>query len=56
MTLKIWALWIRIDLNDARIGCKVLYNLVKLIKFEIHLEQKLDELEGSFEQNELKEN
>ncbi len=35
--------------NDARVGCKVPNNLVEFIDFELNLEQKLYEFEGSFE-------
>ncbi len=36
-------------------GCESLSNLADLIDFELNLEKKLDKFEGSFEQNELKE-
>jgi hypothetical protein len=39
-------------LNDAKVCCQTLFNLMELIKFEIHLEKELDEFEGSFEQDE----
>ncbi len=42
-------------LFDARVGCESLSNLADLIDFELNLEKKLDKFEGSFEQNELKE-
>jgi hypothetical protein len=37
------------------VGCESLSNLADLIDFELNLEKKLDKFEGSFEQNELKE-
>ncbi len=42
-------------LDDAKMSCEALSNLVDLIDFELNLEKKLDKFEGSFEQNELKE-
>jgi hypothetical protein len=41
-------------LNDAKVCCQTLSNLMGLLKFEIHLEKELDEFEQSFEQDELK--
>jgi hypothetical protein len=41
-------------LNDAKVCCQTLSNLVELITFEMHLENELDEFERSFEQDELK--
>jgi hypothetical protein len=35
--------------NDERVGYKVPNNLVKLIDFELDLEQKIYEFQGSFE-------
>ncbi len=37
-------------LNDAKVCCQTLSNLMELIKFE----KELDEFEGSFEQDGLK--
>ncbi len=36
-------------------GCKALNNLVGLINLELYFKHELDELKGSFEQDELKE-
>ncbi len=41
--------------NDATIGCKAPNNSIKLIDFELDLEQELDEFKSSFEWDELKE-
>jgi hypothetical protein len=35
--------------NDATIGCKAPNNSIKLIDFELDLEQELDEFKSSFE-------
>jgi hypothetical protein len=41
--------------NDVRVGCKAPSSLVKLIGFEIDIEEDLDEFESSFELEELNE-
>lgn len=42
--------------NDARVGCKALSNLVDLIDSKLDFRERVDhEFEGSFEQDELKE-
>jgi hypothetical protein len=37
--------------NDAKVGCKVLNNLVNLIDFELNLKQELNEFESSLFKN-----
>ncbi len=41
--------------NDTRVGCKVPSSMIELIEFWVHLEDELNDFEGSFEQDELKE-
>jgi hypothetical protein len=41
--------------NDVKVGCKAPSNLVELIDSETNLEDKLNEFEGSLEQDELNE-
>jgi hypothetical protein len=41
--------------NYVRMSCKAPNNLVNLIDYELDLEQELNEFEGSFDQDELKE-
>ncbi len=41
--------------NHVRMSCKSPNNLVNLIDYELDLEQELNEFEGSFDQDELKE-
>ncbi len=40
-------------LNDARVGCKSLGDLVKFIEMDAQLEKMLHEFEGEFEQEEI---
>ncbi len=39
--------------NDRSIGCKAPNNSIKLIDFELDLEEELDEFKSSFEWDEL---
>ncbi len=41
--------------NDTRVGCKVPSSMIELIEFWLHMEDELNDFEGSFEQDELKE-
>jgi hypothetical protein len=41
--------------NDVELGCNIFFYLVKLIEFDVGSKEKLKGLEGSFEQDELKE-
>jgi hypothetical protein len=41
--------------NDVELGVTFIYFLVKLIEFDVRSKEKLKGLEGSFEQDELKE-
>ncbi len=50
--LEKWIFMNKNWLNDARMGCKALNNLVMLIAFKLDLEQELNEFESSFEQHE----
>ncbi len=50
--LEKWIFMNKNWLDDARMGCKALNNLVMLIDFKLDLEQELNEFETSFEQHE----
>jgi hypothetical protein len=53
--LEKWIFMNKNWLNDARMGCKALNNLVKLIDSKLDLEQELNEFESSLNNmNELK--
>ncbi len=39
--------------NDARVGCKNLFNLVEFMKIEVDLEKGLGDFERSFEQDKM---
>jgi hypothetical protein len=41
--------------NDARVSCKAPHNLVELIDLKLDLKHELNEFEGSFEWDELKD-
>jgi hypothetical protein len=41
--------------NDTRVGCEVPSSMIELIERWVHLEDQLNDFEGLFEQDELKE-
>jgi hypothetical protein len=41
--------------NDAKVGCNAPSNLVELIDLKLDLKHELNEFEGSFEWDELKD-
>ncbi len=50
--LEKWIFMNKNWLNDAKMGCKALNNLVMLIDSKLDLKQELNEFESSFEQYE----
>jgi hypothetical protein len=36
-------------INDSRVGFKTPFNLVKVIKMDVHLKKRLEEFDGEFE-------
>jgi hypothetical protein len=40
-------------LNDCRIGCKSLFNLLELIGIDANLEEELEQFEKAFERDEI---
>ncbi len=50
--LEKWIFMNKNWLDDARMGCKALNNLIMLIDFKLDIEHELNEFESSFEQHE----